>query len=368
MSLKVQELPCQKGLLGLLTLNAPGSLNALSGRMVADALSTLERWASDDRISLVVLQGAGERAFCAGGNILDLYRSLTGEGDPEAPARFFSTEYRLDYLLHGYPKPVVGIAHGAVMGGGLGLLSACRYRLVTPDVTLAMPEISIGLFPDVGASWFLNRLPGRIGLFMGLTGARLNCSDAIRIGLADLVLEPQNRETLLAKLQEQSWSGVPEADDIRLFQLLNQSEVADYRALPPGHLEQHEQTIARLAAGDELPEILDRLLAADIGSDWWQACMNNLRGGCPVSAWLIWSQLKKAQQMSLKDVFRMELAMALECTRRPDLAEGIRARLVDRDQNPAWSFADVRSVPRAIVEAHFQPEWDDESDPMQLAP
>lgn len=366
MSLMVQELPCQKGHLGLLTLNAPGSLNALSGAMVTEALDTLGRWARDERISLVVLQGAGERAFCAGGNIIELYRSLTGAGDPEAPARFFSTEYRLDYLLHGYPKPVVGIAQGAVMGGGLGLLSACRYRLVTPDVALAMPEISIGLFPDVGASWFLNRLPGRLGLFMGLTGARLNCTDAIRIGLADLVVAQDHRENLLARLQEQSWTGAPEADDIRLFQLLNQAEIADYRSLPAGHLEQHEQDIARLAAGDDLPEIVDRLLAADISSDWWQACMANLRGGCPVTAWLIWSQLKKAQQMSLKDIFRMELAMALECTRRPDLAEGIRARLVDRDKNPAWSYADLRSVPREVVNAHFQPEWDDESDPMQL--
>lgn len=366
MSLMVQELPCQKGHLGLLTLNAPGALNALSVDMVAEALDTLERWARDERISLVVLQGAGDRAFCAGGNILELYQSLTGSGDPESPGRFFTTEYRLDYFMHRYPKPLVGIAQGTIMGGGLGLLSACRYRLVTPDATLAMPEISIGLFPDVGASWFLNRLPGRIGLFMGLTGARLNCTDAMRIGLADLVLAREDREGLLARLQEQAWSGEPEADDSHLLQLLNQAQIGDYRTLPRSHLERHEQDIARLAAGDELPDIVDRLLAANVSSDWWQACMASLKGGCPVTAWLIWTQLKKAQQMSLKDIFRMELAMALECTRRPDLAEGIRARLVDRDQNPAWSFADLRSVPRQVVDAHFRPEWDDESDPMQL--
>lgn len=366
MPLKVQEFPCRKGRLGLMTLNAPGSLNALSHAMITEVLDTLERWALDDRICLVVLQGAGERAFCAGGNILELYRSLTGAGDPEAPSRFFTTEYRLDYFMHRYPKPLVCMAHGAVMGGGLGLLSASRYRLVTPDATLAMPEISIGLFPDAGASWFLNRLPGRLGLFMGLTGARLNSADAIRIGLADLVLAREDREGLLTKLQEQDWSGEPEADDSHLLQLLEQAQTGDYRTLPQGHLERHEQDIARLAAGDELPDIVDRLLGADISSDWWQACMTNLKGGCPVSAWLVWRQLKEARQMSLKDAFRMELAMALECTRRPDLAEGIRARLVDRDQKPAWSFPDLRSVPRELVDAHFQPEWDDESDPMGL--
>jgi len=366
MSVEVQELPCREGFLGLLTLNSPGTLNALSEAMVEQAQGALDRWAADDRICLVVLQGAGERAFCAGGNIRLLYDAMTGHGDAEAPARFFTREYQLDYSLHRFPKPVVGIGHGVVMGGGLGLLSACRYRLVTPDLTLAMPEISIGLFPDVGASWFLNRLPGRLGLFMGLTGARLNVTDTLRVGLADMALLPEDRNTLLAQLQEQRWTGEAAADDNRLFRLLNQLPAPDYRALPQSNLEQHEQAIARLSAGDELPAVVDQLLDSDIDSDWWRTCIDTLRGGCPVSAWLVWTQLKKAQQMSLKDVFRMELAMALECSRRPDLPEGIRARMVDKDQKPAWSYATVAEVPEDIVAAHFEPEWDDETDPMQL--
>lgn len=366
MSIEAQELPCREGFLGLLTLNHPGTLNALSEAMVEQAQDTLDRWANDDRICLVILQGAGDRAFCAGGNIRLLYDAMTGHGDQQAPARFFTREYRLDYTLHRFPKPVVGIGHGVVMGGGLGLLSACRYRLVTPDLTLAMPEISIGLFPDVGASWFLNRLPGRLGLFMGLTGARLNITDTLRVGLADTALLPEDRDTLLTRLQEQRWTGEAAADDNRLFRLLDQMPAPDYRALPQSNLEQHEQTIARLSAGEELPAVVDQLLGSDLDSDWWNACIGNLRGGCPVSAWLVWTQLKKAQQMSLKDVFRMELAMALECSRRPDLPEGIRARMVDRDQNPAWSYATVAEVPETVVAAHFEPEWDDETDPMQL--
>ena len=366
MSIEVQELECMEGRIGLLTLNAPGSLNALSEAMVQALQAELDRWADDDQISLVVLQGAGERAFCAGGDIRKLYGALQGAGEPDAPARFFTNEYRLIYSLHRFPKPVVGIAHGAVMGGGLGLLAACRYRLATPDVTLAMPEISIGLFPDVGASWFLNRLPGRIGLFMGLTGARLNITDSIRIGLADLVLLPEARSELLDTLQAQRWTGQAAADDNRLFRLLNQLHAPDYRSLQRSNLEQHEQHIARLSAGDELPDIVDQLLSAEIDSEWWNACMSNLRGGCPVSAWLIWSQLQRAQQMSFKDVLRMELAMAIECTRRPDLPEGIRARLVDKDHHPTWSFERVADVPAEVIEQHFLPEWDDSNDPMNL--
>lgn len=365
MSVEVQEIPCREGHLGLLTLNAPDTLNALTEPMVEQAQAALDRWATDRRICLVLLQGAGDRAFCAGGNIRQLYQGLAC-GDTDAAARFFTREYRLDYSLHRYPKPVLGIGHGIVMGGGLGLLSACRYRLITPDVTLAMPEIAIGLFPDVGASWFLNRLPGRLGLFMGLTGARLNVSDALRVGLADLALLPEDRPALLDALREQRWTGDAAADDNRLFRLLNQMHAPDYRALPDSHLERHEQAIARLSAGTELPEIVEHLLASAPDSDWWQDCIDTLRAGCPVTAWLVWSQLKKAQQMSLKAIFRMELAMALTCCRRPDLPEGIRARLIDRDQAPVWSYASVAEVPTEVVAAHFVPEWDDQTDPMRL--
>ena len=252
------------------------------------------------------------------------------------------------------------------MGGGLGVFSGCRYRLVTPDVTLAMPEITIGLFPDVGASWFLKRLPGRLGLFMGLTGARLNVSDALRVGLADMAILPEDRDRLLDRLASERWTGQTAADDNRLFRLLNQIQTPDYRSLLPSHLAKHEQRIARLSAGDELPEIVDQLLTAEVDCDWWHACMNTLRMGCPVSAWLVWTQLQKAQQMSLKDAFRMELAMVSECIRRPDLAEGIRALVIDKDRQPKWSYLSVADVPEEVVAAHFTPEWDDETDPMGL--
>lgn len=366
MPVEVQELPCREGHIGLLTLNTPETLNALTESMVDDMQKALDAWAADSRICLVVLRGNGDRGFCAGGNIRALYDALKGGEDAEAPGRFFTSEYRLDYTLHRYPKPVIGLAHGIVMGGGMGLLSACRYRLATPDITMAMPEISIGLFPDVGASWFLNRLPGRLGLFLGLTGARLNATDAIRSGLVDLILDPEHFQALLERLQEEYWTGNIAADDNRLFRLLGQQQARDYRSLPAGHLEQHEQTIAKLTAGDSLPAVVEKLVNSDNDDPWWQSAIGNLAKGCPVTACLVWHQLRHAQQLSLKDIFRMELAMAMECTRRPDLAEGIRALMVDKDKTPVWSYNAVADVPESVVEQHFEPVWDDSNDPMAL--
>ena len=367
MPIKVQELACREGHIGLLTLDSPKTLNALTEDMVNDAQAALDQWAEDSRICLVVIRGSGDRAFCAGGNIRALYDSIKDDENAEAANRFFTAEYRLDYTLHRFTKPVVALAHGVVMGGGLGLLSGCRYRVVTPDVTMAMPEISIGLFPDSGSSWFLNRLPGRLGLFMGLTGARLNVNDAVRVGLADIIFQPEQLDSLLEQLQEKQWTGEPVVDDNQLFRLLSDQEAMDYRSLPQGHLEQHEQTIAKLATGDDLPAIVDRLLAHQSEDPWWQSCAENLANGCPVTPWLVWNQLGKGQQMSLKDMFRMELSIAMECVRRPDLAEGIRALLVDKDKAPKWSFASVADVPEEVIAQHFQPIWDDFNDPMNLA-
>ena len=365
MSVEIQVLACNKGHMGVITLASPESINALSADMVAVLHTTLEQWAEDDRICLIVLQGAGERGFCVGGDMVGLYRSLAA-GEQAAAHQIFIEKYRLFYRLHHFPKPVVALGHGFIMGSGLGLFLASRYRLLADDAVLAMPEIGIGLFPDVGASWFLNRLPGRLGLFMGLTGARLGLADALRVGLADMAMANNGHAAVIAALQQQRWSGKPATDDHQLSELLDALPGPDYRNLPHNHLQKHEQQIARLSAGNDLPAIFEQLQAADINSEWWHQCMEGLRGGCPVSAWLLWHQLQKAQQMSLKQALRMELAMVQECLRRPDLMEGIRARLIDKSGQANWSFNTVAEVPKSVIEAHFATEWDDFNDPMQL--
>lgn len=365
MSVNIQKLACQKGQVGIITLSNPESINALSSTMVNTLHRTLERWANDDAVCVIVVQGAGNRGLCVGGDMVSLHHTLA-QGDYVEAQRVFIDKYRLFYYLHHYPKPVVALGHGYIMGSGLGLFLASRYRLLTVDAILAMPEISIGLFPDVGASWFLNRMPGRLGLFMGLTSARLGLADALRVGLADLAMHSNSQGAVIAALQQQHWSGKPAADDYLLSELLSALPGPDYRNLPHSYLQQHEQQIARLSAGADLPAIFKQLLAADINSDWWYQCMANLRSGCPVSAWLLWQQLQKAQQMSLKQALRMELGMVQECVRRPDLMEGIRARLIDKDGQAKWSFATVADVPQSVIDAHFQTEWDDFNDPMQL--
>lgn len=365
MPIQVHELACQQGVIGQITLDSQASLNALSEDMIDAMQAALDRWQDDDRICLVVVDAAGDRAFCAGGDIVTLYQSMTGQADPEAPRRFFSKEYQLLYHLHCFPKPVIGWAQRVVMGGGMGLLSACRYRLVTPDLIMAMPEITIGLFPDVGASWFLNRLPAGLGLFLGLTGARLNASDALRVGLADMAVHQGGKAAFLDQLQSQSWTGSVAADDNRLYRLLNQLDVPAPEQLPTSELASCEQTIAHLCRRGSLQEVVGRLLSHPEGNDWWQSCISNLRAGCPVTACLVSEQLKRGQQMALKDIFEMELAMALECTRRPDLREGVRALMIDRDQTPAWTYNRVEAVPQDVIDAHFIPDWTPDNSPIE---
>ncbi|WP_166266674.1 enoyl-CoA hydratase/isomerase family protein [Marinobacter caseinilyticus] len=366
MPIHCEERLCVEGHIGVLTLDAPDTLNALSSQMIDEAQAALDRWAEDSRISLVMIQGQGDKAFCAGGDIQALYSVLQSPDAAANACHYFSNEYRLNFTLHRFPKPVIGWANGVVMGGGLGLLAACRYRLVTPDLIMAMPEISIGLFPDVGASWFLNRLPEGLGLFMGLTGARLNATDALRVGLADMAVYPHHRDSLLDQIQSQRWSGEAATDDNRLYRLLNQLDSPPYPSLPESQLARHEQTIARLCQDGDLPDIVDRLLSEPATSDWWHACIETLRGGCPTSAWLVQAQLKHARQLSLKDIFRMELVMATRCAERPDFAEGIRARLIDRDHAPQWSYSTIRAVPSEVVEQHFVPPWHEQDDPLTL--
>lgn len=201
---------------GIATLNSPQTLNGLSLEMVELLAARLDAWARDPGVALVVLQGAGEKAFCAGGDLHGLYRSMTenaGKG-PWANAyarRFFELEYRLDYRIHTYPKPVLCWGHGIVMGGGIGLMMGASHRVVSEASRMAMPEVSIGLFPDVGGSWLLNRMPGRIGMFLALTGAQLNTADAFFAGMADFRLDHADWPKLLESLQDQPWAGQAQA-------------------------------------------------------------------------------------------------------------------------------------------------------------
>ncbi|QHF04732.1 MULTISPECIES: enoyl-CoA hydratase/isomerase family protein [Pseudomonas syringae group] len=359
MNLQFEELHAQGGArIGVATLDAEKSLNALSLPMILALQDQLDAWASNPHIACVLLRGNGPKAFCAGGDVRTLVETCLEEPGtvPALAASFFGAEYRLDYSLHTYPKPLICWAQGYVLGGGMGLLQGANIRIVTQSSRLAMPEISIGLYPDVGASWFLSRLPGKLGLFLGLTGSHINGRDALDLDLADRCLLDEQQPDLIEGLLQLNWQ---EQTDVQLNSLL--------KAL------QHEAN-SQLPQAQWLPrrERIDALL--DVGNlvCAWQAISHlqhqddallakgakNLVEGCPVTAHLVWEQIDRARHLSLAQVFQMEYTMSLNCCRHPEFSEGVRARLIDKDHTPHWHWPDVSKVPPAVIEAHFEKVWE----------
>ena len=344
--------------IGVATLAAAQSLNALDLPMIEALQARLGAWADDPEIACVLLRGAGDKAFCAGGDVrqlVDACRQHPGEVPPLA-ARFFADEYRLDYRLHTYPKPLLCWGHGHVMGGGMGLLQGATVRIVTPGARLSMPEISIGLYPDVGAGWFLSRLPGRFGLFLALSGAPINAHDALQLGLADRVLLVSQQDALLAGLTQLNWQRQPERQLLSLLKALEQE--ARPRLPEPQWLPLRAQLDALLDVAD-LPAAWQAISSLRGEADpLLSRAGQTLHDGCPLSAHLIWEQLRRARHLSLAEVFRLEYTLSLNCCRHPEFAEGVRARLLDKDNQPRWHWPDVEQVPDGVVAAHFQPTWE----------
>ena len=340
---------------GVATLNAPASLNALSVAMVRLLTPQLREWAKDAAMAGVVLQAAGEKAFCAGGDLRQLHQTLLACG----PARntyaedFFREEYELDYLTHTFPKPLLCWGHGIVMGGGIGLMAGASHRVVTAQSRLAMPEISIGLYPDVGGSWFLRRMPGRVGLFLALTGANLNAADAIFCGLADLLVPQERKSQVLDAIAAGRWTGKVKADRAALSRILAQA--GEDAALPLSKVREHFDTINALMAGDDLRDIAQRLLALQSEDPWLQTAAKTFAKGAPSSAALSFELWQRVHRMSLAEVFRLEYWASLGCCAHKDFAEGIRALLIEKDRNPTWSPATLEEITPEFVEDHLRP-------------
>lgn len=332
---------------GIATLNVPTSLNALSLDMVQALTPMLRDWAQDPGVVGVVLQAAGDKAFCAGGDLRGLYQSMRVHGaEPNPYAHgFFAQEYALDHLIHTYPKPIICWGHGIVMGGGIGLMAGASHRVVTATSKLAMPEVSIGLYPDVGGSWFLRRMPGRVGLFLALTGAPLNAADAIFCGLADVHIGHEQRANVLAALGAARWDDMPCDAGAEVSKLLAAHAAP---TVAESKVRQHFDTINALVAGDDLLEIAERLRTLSSDDAWLQTAATTFAKGSPTSAALAFEMWKRVHRMSLAEVFRLEYRASLGCCAHPDFAEGIRALLIDKDRNPRWT-------PEALE--HVTPEW-----------
>lgn len=347
--------------IGIATLNAPKSLNSLTLPMVDLLDAQLRAWQADSNIACVVLRGSGEKAFCAGGDVVALHNSAVN-GDSYA-ATFFEHEYRVDYLIHTYKKPIIVWGHGIVMGGGMGLLAGASHRVVTAQTRLAMPEVTIGLYPDVGGSFFLNRAPGRTGLFLALTGASINASDVLFLGMADRFLDNAQYNDVVAALQAQAWNDARLAHK-QVSDVLRGFEAAA-GARPANVVRDHYDYIQQVTDGDVIDDIVASITAYDGDDDWLRKGAATLKTGCPVTIHIIDQQLKRGHQLSLKEVFQMELVISINCTRFRNFPEGVRALLIDKDKNPKFDPPTLAGVTPALIEQHFASPFGDKKNPLE---
>lgn len=347
--------------IGVATLNAPNSLNSLTLPMVDLLDAQLLAWQADNNIVCVVLRGSGDKAFCAGGDVVALHNSAVS-GDDYA-ATFFEHEYRVDYLIHTYQKPIIVWGHGIVMGGGMGLLAGASHRVVTAQTRLAMPEVTIGLYPDVGGSFFLNRAPGRTGLFLALTGASINASDVLFLGMADRFLDHAQFNDVLGALQAQSWNNTNIASK-QVSTILKQFE-AQAGARPANVVRAHYDYIQQVADNDVIDDTVASITTYDGDDEWLRKGVQTLKSGCPVTIHIIDQQLKRGRQLSLKEVFQMELVISINCTRFRNFPEGVRALLIDKDKNPRFEPATLQGVTRELIEQHFASPFGSKNNPLE---
>lgn len=342
--------------IGHLTLDNPAALNALRLDMVEAIQSAVERWEAREDVVAILIDADSDKAFCAGGDIVNLYRSSIGDADPDYPRRFFTHEYRLCHDLHRLTTPCIAWGHGIVMGGGMGVFSGASQRVVTETTRLAMPEIKIGLFPDCAATWFFNRLPRYLARFIALTGTTLNAADGLFAGLADHAIQHAAKSEVIDALAAiENWAD-PQAVVARVLSEAERSRPA--ATAGEARLVAHLDAIHAATSGPDLATIVQRLSALAEADDAWLAEAGaNIAAGCPVTAHLIHRQLEAGCFLSLAEVARTELAMALQCCARPDLPEGVRALLIDKDRQPRWRYSDVADVSTEYVDAHFAPAW-----------
>lgn len=313
---------------GVIGLDRPAALNALDLTMVELITAALEQWRHDDAVRSVVVRSTSPKAFCSGGDIRAV-RDAALRGDDAAVLGYFSAEYALNALIARYPKPYTALIDGYAMGGGLGISVHGSARVVTERASLAMPETAIGFFPDIGASHFLPRLPGAVGWYLGLTGARIPAAAAVECGLATHYLPAAELPALEAAL---TGGGHPDP-----------AALLDSRATPapPSELSGHRAAIARCFTAPDLAGVRARL-AAEEGDDrdWAADTLDALRRASPQSLAVTFDLLRRGADASLEDCLARELETACRTARTPDFAEGVRAALVDKDRDPTWSTAE----------------------------
>ncbi|MBM4202583.1 MAG: enoyl-CoA hydratase/isomerase family protein [Gammaproteobacteria bacterium] len=337
-------------------LNVPSTLNSLSLEMIHLLQPKLDEWAHTPGIAAVLITGAGDRAFCAGGDIQALYHAIrrnheAGKVVDTYPFDFFEREYRLDYCLHTFPKPVVVLGHGVVMGGGLGILSAASHRVLTEKSRVAIPEITIGLFPDAGTTWLLKNMPEHLAVFTGMTGSHCNAADAMVCGVGTVVVD----STRIAKIRDGIagliLTGNRTQDDRRLTDFLRRFETSK---LPASELAAVPKS---LSAATSLTDTVVAIRKLSGTSAWIDRCITTMNSGCATSIGVVHEQIRRCKSFSLADAFRMEMVIATHCATNREFAEGVRALLIDKDNAPKWSYPSLESLPSSHIKSHFAEPW-----------
>jgi enoyl-CoA hydratase/carnithine racemase len=350
-----------QGRIGLLTLNRPNALNALSLGMIRDLTSALLAWRDDAAITAVVVHGATQEgkgvAFCAGGDIR-FFHQAAHAGDARLED-FFTEEYSLNHLIHNYPKPYVALMDGVVMGGGMGISQGAQIRIVTERTKMAMPETHIGLFPDVGGGYFLSRCPGAVGEYLALTGQILNSGDAIAWGLADVFLPSDALPALIESLVDQ-----PMDNAAQVLAAVNAR--AEEEAAPT--LSVHRAAIDAHFAKTDVPAIVASLQTD--ASEWAAHTLQALHKRSPLMLCVALEQVRRARHLTLADDLRMERDLVRNCfsiqaLATNDTVEGIRALAVDKDHTPRWNPARLEDVMPAMVAAYFVSPWPAHSHPLR---
>lgn len=336
-------LAARKGRVLDVLINRPKALNALSLPMIDLMTPPLLQAAKDPEVACVLLRGAGGRAFCAGGDVRGIALALKTPGQTISHD-FFHHEYRLNHLIHSYPKPFISLIEGVSMGGGVGLSVHGALRVVGDNLAFAMPETAIGLFPDVGGTWFLSRCPGSIGMYLALTGARLGAADARYAGYATHVVAASRMD----EVHQALINAAPET--VEAAQAVVERFCFDPGAPP---LEGHRAAIDRCFSANSYREVLHRLAGEE--TDWARGVLADLAKKSPTSLLVTFEQLRNGRGLDIKSCLIREFRMSQHCMAASDFAEGIRAVLIDKDHHPVWRPDRIDDISHATVMGYFAP-------------
>lgn len=343
-------------------LNNPKKMNVLNLEIMFALNKKIKEWQNKKELSVVFIHSAGEKAFCAGGDIVQIYSKILeskkkGEDPALGTGDFFRTEYGTDYMLFHFPKPVVLWGNGVVMGGGMGLFMASSYPIVTETSLMAMPEISIGFFPDVGASYFLNQIKEDIGRYLALTGCRLNATEAYYLNLTKWAFSQKEKQNVFDFLIETSFSSREEFDN----QFKSFHERHKLVLEQDNWIKSFQKEITQTLEYKDLKSFHDYMLKAKLEDKRWEQNRQNFFDASPTSLAVVFEQLKRAKdQKDIKAIFEMEVKIAMHTARNADFPEGIRALLIDKTKNPQWKPNRIEDLDPLEIKKYFTAleNWD----------